>query len=262
MKILTLGPEGTFSSEAAQQLFPNEQIIYAPNFDAMFLMLEEEPEIIGIVPIENSLHGSVHEVLDFLYRTKVRIWQVHDLRIRHAIGALKPGNITRIASHPQALAQCSTYLREHYPDAERFPVSSTRYAIDLARENSDTAAIAPDKTLEKQGFPLLDRNIEGSNNTTRFAVVGVADPYPGTQRTHTSIVLHPHEDRPGLLHALITPFKVYDVNMSKIESRPSGEKLGDYIFFIDFNGTEENPRVQQVFAELRPIAAITVLGIW
>lgn len=262
MTIWTLGPAGTFSSEAAQKLFPNETLHYAANFDHLFSELEKNDTAIGVVPIENSLHGSVHEVMDCLFTADVSLWKVHDVSITHALGAQSAEGISRIASHPQALVQCRSYLAKHFAQAERFPVSSTAYALKLAAEDSSVAAIAREDAIEKQGLNILARNIEGENNTTRFGIISKKDPYPDTQRTRTSIVLHPHEDRAGLLHALITPFKVYDVNMSKIESRPTGQQLGEYLFFIDFVGTQNDPRVQKVFEELRDIASISVLGTW
>lgn len=262
MNIWTLGPAGTFSSEAAKQLFPNEEPHYATNFDLLFSELEKDDNAIAVVPIENSLHGSVYEVLDYLYRADVSLWQMHDVTITHALGAQTSDGIVRIASHPQALMQCREYLSKHYAQAERFPVSSTTYALQLAAQDSSVATIAREDAILEAGLTVLAQNIEGGNNTTRFGIVAKKDPYPEAQRTRTSIVLHPHEDKAGLLHALITPFKVYDVNMSKIESRPTGLQIGDYLFFIDFVGTQDEARVKKVFEELRDVATISVLGTW
>ncbi|MFA7681657.1 MAG: prephenate dehydratase [Candidatus Peribacteraceae bacterium] len=262
MRIFTLGPAGTFSSEATQEIFPDADILYAANFDRLFQILEKAEDAIGVVPIENSLHGSVHNVLDLLYHSPVSIWRMHDLRIRHAIGAQDPKSIDRIASHPQALAQCRKYLLEHFPDAEHFPVSSTTYALDLAAADPSTAAIAREDAIREHELTILDTNIEGANNTTRFGIVAKDDPYPDLERSRMSIVLHPREDRSGLLHILITPFKVYDVNMTKLESRPTGEKIGDYYFFIDFEGKQSDARVQKIFEEIKEYADITILGIW
>jgi len=141
-------------------------------------------------------------------------------------------------------------------------VSSTAYAIDLASKDPSIAAIAREEAIRERGLLILDRNIEGDKNTTRFGIIAKADPYPDLKRSRVGIVLHPREDRAGLLHALITPFKIYDVNMTKIESRPTGERIGDYFFFIDFEGKENDARVQKVFGEIREIADITVLGTW
>ncbi len=262
MKILTLGPAGTFSSEATQEIFPDANIEYTTNFDKLFQILEKSEDTIGVVPIENSLHGSVHEVLDCMFHSPVSIWCAHDLRIRHALGAQNPDKIDRIVSHPQALAQCKKYLLKHFPNVEQLPVSSTTYALDFASKNPSTAAIAREDAMSKHKLNIIDTNIEGNNNTTRFGIISRNDPYPDLNRSHTSIVLHPYKDQSGLLHALITPFKVYDVNMTKIESRPTGEKIGDYYFFIDFEGKQDDKRVQKVFEEIKEAADITILGIW
>ena len=158
MKIVTLGPAGTFSHEAALSLFEDADIELAPNLDSVFRIAEEKDKV-GFVPFENSLHGSVDEVLDLLVNTPVHIWMMHDTNVHHALGATNPSQIRMIASHPQALAQCRTYLKEKYPNAERFPVSSTAYAIDLAIEDETTAAIASQKAMEEHGLPIVDNKI-------------------------------------------------------------------------------------------------------
>lgn len=262
MTIHTLGPAGTFSHEATEKLFPNEKIVFAPNFDALFTQLEKHPADIGIVPIENSLHGSVDEILDLLYESKVRIVRTHDLAIKHAFGAQGSGAIQKVSSHSQALRQCRKWLKEHYPDAEQVPASSTAAAAALAAQDASVGAIASVAVLKANGLTVLSEDIEGDGNTTRFAVVSVTDLFATEKRTHMTIVLNPTGDRPGLLHALLTPFKVYDVNLTRIESRPSGERFGHYVFYLDFLGSPEDERTKKVLEELRQHATITILGQW
>lgn len=257
-----LGPAGTFSHEAAEVIFPGTDIRFASNFDMLFDMLDRDAGSVGVAPIENSLHGSVDEVLDLLKETSVRIWRTHDVAIKHAFGAVEPAKVRKIASHPQALRQCRKWLKEHYPDAEHFPVSSTAYAAGLAEKDALVGAIASEKLLTKAGLQIIARDVEGEGNTTRFGIVAAHDPFPDAVRTQMSIVLHPTDDHPGLLHRLLTPFKIYDVNMTRIESRPTGQKLGDYIFFVDFVGGRDDSRTQKVFDELKQVADVQILGEW
>ncbi len=264
MTIFTLGPTGTFSHEASLQIFPNETISFAPNFDRLFDRLMENPQAIGIVPVENSLHGSIDEILDLLRETDVKVWRMHEVRIRHAFGCLDPKKVVKIASHPQALRQSRFWLKETYPDAEHLPTSSTAAAVALATRDASIGVIASAKLIQESGLTLLSEDIEGTNNTTRFGIVSVTDPFPGALRTRMSIAIHPNreEDRPGLLHRLLTPFKVYDINMTRIENRPTGTKLGEYNFFVDFVGNPDDERTKKVLQELRELAEVRVLGEW
>ena len=261
MNLLTLGPAGTFSHEAAQDLHPDATITLAANFDALFEELQTSGGI-GLVPLENSLHGPVDEVLDLLRHTDVKIWKTEDVAVRHCFGAVDASKVKRIASHPQALSQCRLFLREHYPHAEHFPVSSTAFAIELALKDPIIGAIASAKAMEERKLPIIDRDIQPKGNTTRFALVSKTDPFPDSPKSQMSVVLHPREDRPGLLHDLLTPFKVYDVSLTKIESRPTGLQLGDYVFFVDFSGNRDSARVQKVLQEIEEMADVRVLGEW
>ncbi|MDD5054757.1 MAG: prephenate dehydratase domain-containing protein [Candidatus Peribacteraceae bacterium] len=262
-KIHTLGPAGTFSHEAAEKIFPKGDVVFDPNFDALFSSLAAHPTDIGVVPIENSLHGSIDEVLDLLYESKdVRIIRTHDVAIVHAFGALDPKKVTKVASHPQALRQCRLWLKAHFPHAEHFPVSSTAKAADLAKGDPSFGAISSAKVLRKAGLKVIAENTEGEGNTTRFAIISAADHFPAFKRTRMTVVLNPSVDRPGLLHALLTPFKVYDINITRIESRPLGTKFGSYVFYLDFLGNSADPRTKKVMEELRELAEIKVLGEW
>ncbi len=263
MTIYTLGPTGTFSHEATQTIFPDEDIRFTPNFDRLFDILSAEKGMIGVVPIENSLHGSIDEILDLLRETDVKIWSMREVRIRHGFGCKDPQKITKIASHPQALRQCRAWLKKQYPDVIHLSTDSTAAAVDLAKVDASVGAIASCNLIRSSGLTLVNEDIEGDANTTRFGIVSVTDPYPQAKRTHMSIAIHPpKEDRPGLLHQLLTPFKVYDVNMTRIENRPTGKKLGDYNFFVDFDGSPEEARTKKILAELSAIADIRILGEW
>lgn len=264
MKVCVLGPAGTFSEEAALTFFPEADLELLPNLDDLFESIGREGKL-GFVPFENSLHGSVDEVLDFLVQTTVCVWRTHDVRIVHAFGARDPKTVTKIASHPQAIAQCRPYLRRRFPHVELFPVNSTVSAIDLALRDPTVGAIALKKTMEERGLAVVSEEVEGENNTTRFAVVAKDDPFPASARTQMGIVFHPVGDRSGLLHDILVPFKIYDVNLTRIENRPTGRKLGDYLFFLHFQGTRSDARVLKVLEELgriKEIEIVKVLGEW
>lgn len=262
-KIHTLGPAGTFSHEAAERIFPKGNIVFDPNFDALFGLLAENVTDIGVVPIENSLHGSIDEVLDLLYESEdVQIIQTHDVAIKHAFGARDPRKVTKVASHVQALRQCRIWLKQHYPNVEHVPTTSTAKAAELAAVDTSVGAIASVKVLQSNDLTVIAEDTEGEGNTTRFAIVSATDHFPDLKRTHMTVVLRPSVDKPGLLHALLTPFKIYDVNLTRIESRPSGERFGHYVFYLDFLGTSSDPRTKKVMEELRELADIKVLGEW
>ncbi len=264
MNVYTLGPSGTFSHEATLEIFPNAEIIFAPNFDRLFSLLMADTSAFGVVPVENSLHGSIDEILDVLRETTVKIWRMHEVRIRHFFGCLDQSKITKIASHPQALRQSRVWLQKNFPDALHLPMPSTAAAVEIAIKDPSVGVIASKTLIENSRLELISGDIEGEDNTTRFGIVSVADPFPTMKRTHMSIAIHPlpDNDKPGLLHQLLTPFKIYDINLTRIENRPTGKRLGDYNFFVDFVGSTEDPRTIKVLTELRALADIRILGRW
>ena len=264
MIVYTLGPAGTFSHEATLTIFPDADIRFAPNFDRLFDMLSADEKALGVVPVENSLHGSIDEILDLLRESDIKIWRMQDVRIRHAFGCQDPKTVAKVASHPQALRQSRLWLKKQYPEAIHLSTASTAAAVDLAKTDASVGAIASAKLILSSGLRLISEDVEGTNNTTRFGIVSRTDPFPDSKRSQMSIALHPipKEDKPGLLHLLLTPFKTYDVNLTRIENRPTGKRIGDYNFFIDFVGSPDEARTQKVLGELSRLADIRVLGEW
>lgn len=263
MIVYTLGPAGTFSHEATLSIFPDAEIRFAPNFDRLFDMLSADKKALGVVPIENSLHGSIDEILDLLRESDVKIWRMQDVRIRHAFGCKDPMTVTKVASHPQALRQSRLWLKKQYPEAIHLSTASTAAAVDLAKTDASVGAIASAKLITSSGLQLISEDVEGTNNTTRFGIVSDTDPFPSSSRSQMSIAIHPpKDDKPGLLHLLLTPFKVHDVNLTRIENRPTGKRLGDYNFFVDFVGSPDDARTKKVLDELSELAEIRILGEW
>jgi chorismate mutase/prephenate dehydratase len=171
--------------------------------------------------------------------------------------------VQRVYSHAQSLAQCSAWLNQHLPRAERVPVASNAEAAERAGREAGAAANAGEAAAERYGLRVLARAIEDDpNNTTRFLVLGALEPAP-TGRDRTSLVMSA-ENKPGAVHALLTPLAANGVSMTRIESRPARamrSALWEYLFFIDLEGHARDERVAAALAELRRKAPfLKVLG--
>lgn len=231
-QIGTLGPAGTYSHRAASRL--DEDIRFYDGVPEIADAVERGDVDRGVVPVENSIEGSVNATLDVLVEYDLYVVGEVVVDVEHAILAQDEG-FEVVASHPQALAQCRGYLREKYPDAELRSVSSTAAGVEEAREDDDVAAIAH-PSLADETVGALDESVQDADgNSTRFVVLA-REPTDGGDKA--SIVVYPGADRPGLLYDILGVFKERGVNLTRIESRPSKRELGDYVFHIDFEGGE------------------------
>jgi len=236
----------------------------AASIDEVFRCAESAAAQFAVVPVENSTEGVVGRTLDLLLATPLGICGEVELRIRqHLLGrAAKPGAVRRVYSHAQSLAQCSGWLGRHLPAAERVPVGSNAEAARRAAKEKGAAAIAGEASAARYRLKLLARDIEDEpNNTTRFLVLGTIEPAP-TGRDRTSLVMSA-ENRPGAVHALLTPLAKHGVSMSRIESRPARARsaLWEYMFFIDVEGHREDRPVAAALKALRTRAPfLKVLG--
>jgi chorismate mutase/prephenate dehydratase len=169
-------------------------------------------------------------------------------------------SIKKIYSHAQSLAQCNGWLLQHLPRAERVPVTSNADAARRAAEEAGSAAVAGEAAAERYGLNMLAKGIEDDpNNTTRFLVLGNLDPAP-TGKDRTSLVVSA-ENKPGAVHALLTPLAQHRVSMTRIESRPARSRLWEYMFFIDVEGHQQDKGVSAALAELKARAPyLKVLG--
>lgn len=254
MKIGVLGPAGTFSEEAAKKHFPKDTIhIFRTNAE-IFDAVQQKKVHRGLIPIENMLGGTVGETLDNLYNGKLQIAAEMLVPVHLCIAAKSAtSSIKKIISHPMALAQCREYLLASYPDAKIRERSSTAFAMSEVAESDNTsiAAVGPKLAAQRYGLTVLAENIqENEKNVTRFIVVAPRDLAAPSKRSKTSIAIHPHEDRPGLLLGILQVLAGEKINMTKIESRPSGKHLGDYIFYIDFEGHRKQPHVARALKRL------------
>jgi prephenate dehydratase len=260
MKVGVLGPEGTFSEKACREHFPHAQLCYYDDFDEILASVEKGDVDAGVVPLENSLEGSVGQTLDGLLRREVKIVGEVNVRVRHClVGRSRPEEVKVILSHPQALAQCRRYLKKHYPGVEVRTTGSTTHAARLAQEFPEMAAIAGADAAARYGLKVMTRDIQDSEeNVTRFAVVG-RDVPPATGQDKTSLAIYLERTSPGALWDVLGEFAIRGINLTKIESRPSRKELGDYYFFIDLEGHVSDPPVSEALCSIEKKAAMTKL---
>lgn len=260
MNIGFLGPQGTYTEEAARAAVPNAAYTPYPSIDAVFEALVQQQIDRGLVPIENVIQGPVTETLDNLYHyaDAVTIADMLVLPIQHAIGTLTPdARVTRVLSKDQALKQCSTYLQAHYPHAQQVEVASTSGAMQrIATERlADAAAIGSLSALQQYGLHIVEQNIGNiKHNKTRFAVLGpVSQGYhPRTGSDATALVIYPHRDRLGLLEDILSVVsRTYNLNLSSIHSRP--DTLGAFRFYIEVEGHLADPPVAACVASLKKL---------
>ncbi len=264
IRVTYLGPEGTFSEQAVRKHFGRAvEAQPEPSVDEAFRRCEAGAAQFTVVPVENSTEGAVGRTLDLLLATPLRICGEIELRVQQnllAKGSLKA--IRRLYSHSQSLAQCAGWLAQHLPGIEQVPVASNAEAAQRAAKEEGAGAIAGELAAERYGLDVLARSIEDAeNNTTRFLVLGELDAAP-TGRDRTSLVMSA-ENKPGAVHALLTPLAEHRVSMTRIESRPAKSRsaLWEYMFFIDVDGHQKDAPVAKALAELqRKAPFLKVLG--
>jgi prephenate dehydratase len=261
LKLGVLGPEGTFSERAAKLWSIDSELIYFNDFEDVLKAVERGELDAGVVPLENSLEGAVGLTMDLLLTLQVKIVGEVNVPIRQCLVGRGEGEIKVVLSHPQALAQCRQFIRKHFPHAEIRTTGSTSHAAKLAQEFPEMAAIAGTDAAKKYNLKVLAKDIQdGQDNITRFAVVG--RDFPGrTGQDKTSLVVYLHRDSPGALYGILEEFAVRNINLTRIESRPSRKCLGDYYFYIDIEGHIDEPQVQEALLGIEDKSTmVKVLG--
>jgi prephenate dehydratase len=254
-----LGPAGTNSEVAALRWGGGAACVPYATITAVARAVEAGEVALGVAPIENSLQGSVTETVDLLIeREGLAICGEIVLPIEHCL-MVRPGTargeITAIYSHPQSLGQCRHYLEAHFPEARQEASLSNAEAVATAMRTEGAAAIGPGRAAEIYGAEILERHIEDAAvNKTRFVVLGREGAAP-TGRDKTSLAFAVAHDRPGTLVSVLHEFADRQINMTKIESRPSGEELGVYIFLVDIDGHRDDAMVAQALAGVREQAS-------
>jgi len=267
MKIGYLGPAGTYTERALELYMPDAEKKALQSISKVFQETASKQVDLGFVPIENVIQGPVTETLDNLldFVPHIQIVDATVLDIMHALGALPGhGEIKRILSKDTALDQCSKYLNEIYPNAERVPVNSTSGAMEMiaAKQLMDSAAIGMESSFTQYGLEVLATNIGNrKSNKTRFIVLGSQDSQ-ATGNDVTSIAIYPRRDRVGLLSDMLRVIgREYGLNLSSIHSRPDGK--GQFIFYIDIQGHKSDEKVQGCISSIKtvlPDTDVTVLG--
>jgi chorismate mutase/prephenate dehydratase len=253
LTIAFLAPLATFGHQAALQRF-GDSAVYRPSRSnvEIFDDVERGHAQYGVVPVENSTEGAVNPVLDRLVDTDLVIVGEAYLDIaQHLLSrATDLGEIKRVLSHPQGLAQCRRWLTEHLPDVATEETASTAGAAEIAAHDPTVAAIASDLAGRMYGVPVLRARIEDNrSNATRFLVLG-RRPVGPSGRDKTSI-LFAMPNTPGALHAILDPLAQRGINLTKIESRPARQRPWDYVMFLDFEGHRETPAVESALADMR-----------
>ncbi|MCL7938881.1 prephenate dehydratase [Halomonas sp. ATCH28] len=264
VKVAYLGPEGTFTQQAALKHF-GESAISLPMaaIDEVFREVEAGAVNYGVVPVENSTEGVINHTLDSFMDSGLRICGEVVLRIHHHLlvaETTRRDKVSRIYSHPQSFAQCRKWLDAHFPQAERVPVSSNAEAARLVKTEWHSAAIAGDMAAKLYGLSKLAEKIEDRpDNSTRFLIIGNQDvPISGADKTSLVVAMR---NQPGALHDLLEPFHRHQIDMTRLETRPSRTGVWNYVFFIDFKGHCEEPRVAAMLEEVQLRAAeVKVLG--
>ncbi|MBI2916836.1 MAG: prephenate dehydratase [Chloroflexi bacterium] len=257
-RVAYLGPPGTFSEEAALRYDSAAELVPFPNVSAVAAAVSTGMADEGVVAIENSVEGSVTDTLDLLiHESSLSIrWELV-LPIEHCL-LVKPGvqahQVKLVFSHPQALAQCRGFLERCFPRVRAMAALSTAAAVEQALASPEpAAAIATRRAATIYGAEVLARGVQDRvANVTRFVVLAQEDhPPTGNDRTSVAFYMAEAEDRPGALVEVLQEFSSRQLNLSKIESRPSKESLGKYFFLVDIEGHREDPLVAQALERVR-----------
>ncbi|PWB69026.1 MAG: prephenate dehydratase [Anaerolineales bacterium] len=263
MKVAFQGEPGAYSEQAVFDYFGEVEALPCESFDAVFDAVNDRRADTGLIPIENSLAGSIHQNYDLLLRNQLHIVGEYLLRVRHCLITL-PGvqkaEIQKAISHPQALGQCAAYLRNLGIKPE--PVYDTAGSVKMLKESGarDTAAIASRRAAELYGMQVLEEGIEdNAENYTRFLAIRTEAVVPAGE-AKTSIVFT-LKNEPGSLFKAMSVFALRDIDLTKIESRPLQGKPWEYLFYIDFIGSTKNEVTKRALDHLGEYAlTLRVLG--
>jgi prephenate dehydratase len=249
MNVALLGPEGTYTHQAAEKYFDNLEPVFCSTIREVF---QSETEV-KFVPVENSLGGGVSDTMELLKEGDDTITAEVRLPIEHALISDEDSveDIEKVKSHPQALSQCQEIINEHGWDKEE--AGSTAAAVeDLGKGE---AAFASEIAAEINDKDVLEASVQDTDsNVTRFFVLnGEPD-----AEEKTALILEPGEDRPGLLHAMLSCFAGHQVNLTHIQSRPTKRKLGEYYFYVEAEAAGE--KLQDTIDCLETYADVDMLG--
>jgi prephenate dehydratase len=258
LSIAHLGPSGTYAEMAALayvQTLPSSAAValcpYPSILQTLHSVAEQQTQV-AVVPVENSIEGGVGVTLDTVWQLNtLQIQQALVLPISHALisCAATLAEIEAVYSHPQALAQCQGWLAKHLPTAQLIPANSTTEALQHLNQNATLAAISSQRAAQLYTLPILAYPINDQpDNCTRFWVVSLKESPEGS---HTSLAFSIPANVPGGLAKALQIFAERNLNLSRIESRPTKRSLGEYLFFVDIEASLQSSAVQSALLELQ-----------
>ncbi|NQI70119.1 prephenate dehydratase [Streptococcus suis] len=247
MQVAYLGPRGSFTHQVAQQAFPSADLQAFGTITEVIKAYETGQVVYSVIPVENSIEGSVHETIDYLFH-QAEIHAVAEIVqpiAQQLLATSADKAIEVIYSHPQAIAQGKKYILEHFPTARIEVTASTAYAARYVAEHPDQpyAAIAPQAAAEEYGLMVIGQDIqEMSENFTRFWILGNEVPEIGLQKVtkKVSLALTLPDNLPGALYKAMSVFSWRGISLTKIESRPLKTALGEYFFILDLENQSED----------------------
>src|SRR5678809_918224 len=262
MKIAYLGPEATFTHQAAIRRFGSSLKYSSQKTIAdVFAEVARHRADYGVVPVENSTEGVVTHTLDMFVDSDLKVVAQIVMRVQQCLmSKYAKKDIQKLFVHPQSLAQCRAWIQNHLPHVEIIETSSNARSAEMAAKTRNSAALGGALAAQRYGLDVLEADIQdNATNTTRFLVLG-RQCSPPTGKDRTSIMYSiPHQV--GALHTSLGIFRRYRLNMTKIESRPSKRRAWEYFFFVDCDGHYEDRRVGEAIAELgRECNFVKVLG--
>jgi chorismate mutase / prephenate dehydratase len=263
LRIAFLGPEGTFSQAAVLKHFGHSvKVLPLASIEEVFQEVEAKNADFGVVPIENSVEGSVHHTQDMFVASDLKICGEIELSIQQHLMSTGDdlSKIERVYSHAQSLGQCKMWLKKNLPKAEKIPCASNAEAARRARNAPEAAAIASETAAQIYGLKILRRSVmDRPDNTTRFVVLG-RQLFEPSGHDKTSLMLA-GKDQPGLLYQLLDPLARAGVSMTRIESRPMRTGKWEYAFFLDVAGHIKDDSLKAALGEMGHLAGqLKILG--
>jgi prephenate dehydratase len=258
IKVAYQGEEGAYSEIAAKKIFGNNiQTSPSFSFEEVFTKVKNSKVSFGVIPIENSLYGSVFETYDLLLNNSLSIVNELNLQINHCLLAdkqFKLDQIKKVYSHPQALGQCSIFLKT-LKNAQIIPAYDTAgSAISLKDKQTPSAAIASRNAAEIYGLKILKSNIQNNQeNFTRFLVISKKQ-FKGKFHNPKTSMCFELKSLPGALFRALSVFALRDINLLKIESRPIPRKPFEYVFYVDLSGSMEDTKIKNAINHLSEIS--------
>ena len=269
-KVAFQGERGAYGEMATLQYFPDVKLLPLKSFQDVFDAAENGKVEYIVVPLENSIEGSINEIYDLLLQTKMNVVGEIYQRVRHCLIANRDAKMIRyVHSHPQALAQCRAYLQKK--GFKPVPTYDTAGAAKMIKENkmADSTAIASKRAAELYDMEILDEGIEDrKNNYTRFFVLspkkkksGKSDPHHSDRQNYKTSIIFSVRHVPGALFGILGEFAIRKINLTKIESRPTKETPWEYNFYVDFEGHLQNKAVCEALLSIKPKTSyIKILG--